>query len=107
MRTNTRRFMIIIGVIALSLWMLYPPRDALKLGLDLNGGVQLVLRVKTEAVASEDREQVVEQALRTIERRVNELGVSESVVARYTGRDRILVQLPGVADVEHAKQVIR
>ena len=107
MRPITWRFIIIIGVIALSLWMLYPPRDSLKLGLDLNGGAQLVLRVKTEAVASEDREEVVEQAHRTIERRVNELGVSESVVARYTGRDRILVQLPGVSDVEQARRVIR
>jgi SecD/SecF fusion protein len=102
-----RRVLVIIGVIALSLWMLYPPRESLTLGLDLNGGVQLVLRVKTEAVAEESRDEVVEQALRTIERRVNALGVAESVVARYTGRDRILVQLPGVSDVEHARQVLQ
>ena len=105
--STRRRVLAIIGVIALSLWTLYPPRDSLKLGLDLNGGVQLVLRVKTETVPDESREEVVEQALRTIERRVNELGVSESVVARYTGRDRILVQLPGVSDVEQARRVIQ
>ena len=105
--STRRRVLVIVGVVALSLWTLYPPRDSLKLGLDLNGGVQLVLRVKTEALADASREEVVEQALRTVERRVNALGVSESMVARYTGDDRILVQLPGVSDVEHARQVIQ
>ena len=48
------------------------------------------------------------QALQTVERRVNELGVSEPIVARHgaTG-DQILVQLPGVEDVAEAKAVIR
>jgi protein-export membrane protein SecD/preprotein translocase SecF subunit len=53
------------------------------------------------------QEDTVQQALETIDRRVNELGVAEPVVARYTGRDRILVLLPGVSDVEGAKRVIR
>ena len=43
------RVLVIIGVIALSLWMIFPVQTSLKLGLDLNGGVQLVLRVKTDA----------------------------------------------------------
>jgi preprotein translocase subunit SecD len=49
----------------------------------------------------------VQQALETIERRVNELGVAEPVVARYGGDNQILVQLPGVTDVDRARQVIR
>jgi preprotein translocase subunit SecD len=49
----------------------------------------------------------VEQALRTIERRVNELGVAEPIVARQGGQDQILVQLPGVSDVTRAKEIIR
>src|SRR5687768_14418352 len=47
MRTRNR-VLVIIGVIALSLWIIYPIENSLKLGLDLNGGVQLVLRVKTD-----------------------------------------------------------
>ena len=174
------RVLVIIGVIALSLWMLYPIQDSLKLGIDLNGGVQLVLRVKTDAalllqtqaaaervrtaltegrvsfssvevvdamefrvhgagdesaltraaneaaptfertaadgghtfrlppgVAASLRDDTVEQALRTIARRVNELGVAEPVIARYTAADQILVQLPGVSDVEGAKRTIK
>ena len=46
------------------------------------------------------REDTVNQALQTIERRVNELGVAEPIVARHSAADQILVQLPGVTDVD-------
>lgn len=54
------------------------------------------------------REEAVTQARETIERRVNELGVAEPIVA-IQGRnaDQILVQLPGVGDVARAKEIIR
>ena len=59
-------------------------------------------------VASSLREEAVRQALQTIERRVNELGVSEPIVAPHgIGGDQILVQLPGVSDVARAKALIR
>ena len=54
------------------------------------------------------REESVRQALQTIERRVNELGVAEPIVAPYgVAGDQILVQLPGVEDVAGAKEIIR
>ena len=54
------------------------------------------------------REEAVKQALQTIERRVNELGVAEPIVALHgTAADQILVQLPGVTDVNRAKEIIR
>jgi preprotein translocase subunit SecD len=54
------------------------------------------------------RQQAVEQSVQTIERRVNELGVSEPTVAPYgTTADKIIVQLPGVTDIARAKEIIR
>ncbi len=53
------------------------------------------------------REQAVDQALQTIDRRVNELGVTEPSIARQPQGDQILVQLPGVTDVARAKEIIR
>ena len=54
------------------------------------------------------REESVRQALQTIERRVNELGVAEPIVAPHgVAGDQILVQLPGVEDVAGAKEIIR
>jgi preprotein translocase subunit SecD len=57
------------------------------------------------SVAQTLREEAVVQARQTIERRVNELGVTEPSIAQQ-GADQILVQLPGVSDVDRAKEVI-
>jgi preprotein translocase subunit SecD len=174
------RIGMIAVVIGLSVWAIVPPAERIRLGLDLKGGVHLVLRVKTDDalkvetdttvdrlrdsltragvaftkveatsatefrvegiqddagfraqsadaetvfdrsseaggysfrmkpnVANQLREETVAQALETIERRVNELGVAEPIVARYGAQDQILVQLPGVSDVRRAKEIIR
>ena len=54
------------------------------------------------------REEAVVQARQTIERRVNELGVTEPSIAQQGANgDQILVQLPGVTDVNRAKEIIR
>jgi preprotein translocase subunit SecD len=59
-------------------------------------------------IVSDMREQTVVQARETIERRVNELGVSEPTISRYgQTNDAIMVQLPGVSDVNRAKEIIR
>jgi preprotein translocase subunit SecD len=175
----------IVIVTVLAVWSFTPPSERILLGLDLKGGIQLVLRVETdEALTSEtdtvrdqlqeaaktagipvtavrtvsptvfeidgvppasstqfgqlaekttganfDREAVgdgkyrftmriniaanrrteaVRQALLTIERRVNEFGVAEPVVAPYgTTGSQILVQLPGMQDVNRAKSIVR
>ena len=57
-------------------------------------------------IANQLREEAVTQAQQTIERRVNELGVAEPIVARQGPADQILVQLPGVTDVDRAKEII-
>ena len=59
-----------------------------------------------QTVVKDLTEQTVDQALQTIDRRVNALGVSEASIARQSQGDQILVQLPGVTDVAHAKEVI-
>ena len=180
MKNMQWRLGLIAVVIGLSIWSFYPPDEKVKLGLDLQGGVHLVLRVKTDDalrvetettverlrdaltragvvytrveatgatefrveglqddaafraqsadaetvydrsseaggytyrikpnIANQLRTETVTQALETIERRVNELGVAEPIVARYGAQDRILVQLPGVSDVRRAKEIIR
>ena len=59
-------------------------------------------------VESDMREQTVVQALETIDRRVNELGVAEPNISRYgQSNDQIMVELPGVTEVERAKEIIQ
>jgi preprotein translocase subunit SecD len=61
-----------------------------------------------ENVEKDMREETIVQAFDTIERRVNELGVTEPTMSRYgEGGRQILVQLPGVTDVNRAKEIIR
>ncbi len=186
MNTNFRwKALTIVVVLGLAVLSFYPPQERVRLGLDLKGGVHLVLRVQTDdalqlesettserlrealdeatvtysaidvvapthftvtgVAADRDgdfrriaddqilgvfnresgvggaydfrlkpnievtlRNEAVDQALQTIERRVNELGVAEPIVAKAgTGGDQILVQLPGVTDVARAKGIIR
>ncbi|HEU4322119.1 MAG TPA: protein translocase subunit SecD [Roseiflexaceae bacterium] len=73
-----------------------------RLGLDLQGGTQVLLRADTPDVTAEQ----MQTAAGVIERRVNGLGVSESVIQR-SGADRIIVELPGVTNPEQAVSTIR
>jgi preprotein translocase subunit SecD len=62
----------------------------------------------TDLYERQVKEQTVQEAIRTLERRVNALGVAEPVIAATGSRgDQILVQLPGVTDIEQAKRVIK
>jgi len=62
----------------------------------------------TDLYERQVKEQTVQEAIRTLERRVNALGVAEPVIAAQGSRgDQILVQLPGVTDVEQAMRVIK
>ena len=83
--------------------------DQLSLSYDRESGVggSYTYRMRLP-IESSLRDESVRQALQTIERRVNELGVAEPIVAPYSvGGDQILVQLPGVSDVARAKEIIR
>ncbi|MCC7416450.1 MAG: protein translocase subunit SecD [Acidobacteria bacterium] len=74
-------------------------------GNGVNGTYTFTMR---PAVQQRLREEAVVQARETIERRVNELGVTEpSISQQGAGGDQILVQLPGVTDVERAKGIIQ
>ncbi len=62
----------------------------------------------TDLYQRQIKDRTVQEAIKTLERRVNQLGVAEPVIAAHGNRgDQILVQLPGVTDVEQAKRVIK
>ena len=77
----------------------------LKLGLDLRGGSQLLLQAQPSKLVPEITPEVMKGVETVINNRVNSLGVSETVVQR-TGRDRLIVELPGVKDPQEAKDRI-
>lgn len=78
------------------------------LGLDLAGGSHVVLEADMKGITSSDRVAALESSKEVIERRVNFFGVSEPVVQTSIGEKtyRIIVELPGVSDVERAIALI-
>jgi len=79
-----------------------------RLGLDLSGGTHVVLDADMNDIASGDRLNALESAKQVIERRVNFFGVSEPVVQTAYTKDsyRIIVELPGVTNVDQAVSTI-
>ena len=87
-----------------SIFMFTPPQEKINQGLDIQGGLSVVLSAKStdgDAVTSED----MEKSRAIIEQRVNALGASEAVV-QLQGTDQILVQIPGLSDTETALSTI-
>ena len=79
-----------------------------KLGLDLQGGTHLVYQVDTSKISESDRDSAIKSTRDNIERRVNLLGVSESLVqSSRVGNDyRLIVELPGITDINQAVSTI-
>jgi len=94
-------FVIVLVAVAIAVIIKVPPR----LGLDLQGGSQLTIQVKTTDKIKEITPERLQDVLKIIENRVNGLGVSEAVV-QTSGDDQISVQLPGVNDPTQAERVL-
>lgn len=122
-----RRFRFWFGLLAvaigLAIYLLYPTyrlhtqkgrlseeelsslhRRALHLGLDLVGGMYLVLEVDRSKLTPEEAKDATDRALEVIRNRIDQFGVYEPVIQKMGG-ERILVQLPGV-DPARAKALI-
>ncbi|MDD2401177.1 MAG: protein translocase subunit SecD [Clostridia bacterium] len=98
------RVVSLVGIVALIVGVAYfslnPVKENIRLGLDLEGGVQVRLQAKGP-VTDEDIAQVIE-IMRT---RVDSLGVAEPTIQKE-GNNRVLLELPGLEDPESAIDVI-
>jgi preprotein translocase subunit SecD len=75
------------------------------LGLDLQGGTQLMLQMKLDEIpAGQSVAEYNDRARRVIDRRINALGVSEPVI-QAVGDDKILLQLPGIDNIQQANDI--
>ena len=77
------------------------PNRPFELGLDLQGGMHLILKVDTSKVPLEARKDAPERALEVIRNRIDEFGVKEPII-HLQGENEIVVQLPGVTDRDRA-----
>ena len=79
-------------------------RDLIRL-LKEENGLFVIHSAMTESSVREIEDYALKQNLTTLRNRVNELGVSEPIVQRQ-GRNRVVVELPGVQDTAEAKRII-
>jgi len=78
---------------------------AIKLGLDLQGGMHVVLEVDDSKLDSNAKKDAIDRAMKIIRNRVDQFGVSEPIVQQQ-GAHRIIVQLPGIQDPKRVKSLI-
>lgn len=111
MRSNYIMFIIILLILAIAAAVVLPVDKGLllgrpiKLGLDLKGGVHLVYQADLSGIPEADRAGALDADITAIRSRVDVFGVTEPVIQKQ-GEDRILVELPGISDVDKAKAVI-
>ncbi len=122
------KLVIIFAVIAASVWALYPSirfysmssderakltkeqRDkysdtALKLGLDLQGGVHIVLEVDDSKLNADQQRDIMARAIEVYRNRIDQFGVAEPLIQQQGDR-RIIVDLPGLEDVDRAHRIL-
>jgi SecD/SecF fusion protein len=79
--------------------------SAIKLGLDLQGGMHLVLEIDDSKLSENAKKDAMDRVLTIIRNRVDQFGVAEPVIQKQGDR-RIIVQLPGLQDAERARGLI-
>ena len=107
----------ILVLAAACLWVIYPPFDIkdkdgnlvkkgkIKLGLDLQGGMHLLLKVDESKLTEKTKGDAADRAIEVLRNRIDTIGVREPVIQKQ-GRDEIVVQLPGETNRENALSII-
>ena len=105
LKTFRGRVVVILAVLGLSAY--YLATRGLKLGLDLQGGMHLVLEIDDpeETLDEDARADAIDRAERIIRTRVDEFGVEEPLIQKI-GSERLIVELAGLDDESRAKEVI-
>ena len=116
------RLVVIVVALGVAAWNLYAHyqescsegapsscvKSPLKLGLDLQGGMHLVLEVADPegTMTTEAKADMIDRVDRIIRTRIDEFGVEEPLIQKVGG-DRLIVELAGLADEERAKGIIQ
>jgi len=101
-----KRFFIIAAVIAGCFASLIPINKRINLGLDLKGGMHLILKVQNDNLpTAQAKEDAVLKSMEVLRNRIDGLGVAETLIQRQ-GDNQILLQLPGVTDRDKALDMI-
>jgi preprotein translocase subunit SecD len=110
-KTVRGRLITVLFLVLGSAYLLYAHRrdtgDWLTLGLDLQGGMHLVLEVDDPdgTMTADARADMIDRVETIIRTRIDEFGVREPLIQKV-GRERLIVELAGVTDEEQAKGIV-
>lgn len=97
------RLLLVIAILAGAVWLIM--KEPVKLGLDLKGGVYAVLEATPENGGDEIDNETMNSLIEVLDRRINGIGVAESVVQK-AGTNRVIIELPGISDTTEAINMI-
>jgi len=105
-KTPRSRLITIVLLTALFGWLLYS--NGLKLGLDLQGGMHLVLEVDDPegTMTVEAKADMIDRVDRIIRTRIDEFGVEEPLIQKVGG-ERLIVELAGIDNEDRAKEIVQ
>ncbi len=95
---------IVLTLVGLSWWQFWPPGERISQGLDIQGGLSVILTAQ-ETPETPVTNEVMDRAELIVRNRVDRLGASEVSIQRQ-GADSILVQLPGIRNAQEALEVL-
>lgn len=99
--------LLVAAAVALSIKPLVDPAKGIPLGLDLRGGVHLVLQAEQDKKGTPITRDDIDKAKAIISNRVNDLGVSEPIVQADYDKKRIVIDLAGVSDPDKAVDILK
>ena len=103
-RNHVALLVLLVLLLGGSVFLFMPPGEKIRQGLDVQGGLSVILEAKRTDGANPSLEEI-ETARQIVERRVNLLGASEATV-QVQGATQLLVQIPGVVDQSQALETI-
>ncbi|MFN2449146.1 MAG: protein translocase subunit SecD [Candidatus Baltobacteraceae bacterium] len=103
---NPIKLVVVMAIVALSLWAALPVQKKIHLGLDLEGGVHVLLQLKPTAEVKTITQDIQNQTIQVIDKRINGLGVTEPQISK-AGGNRIAVDLPQVKNPEQAVAALK
>ena len=94
----------LVAIVALFVVFIKPLAESIRQGLDLQGGTHVVLEAEDTEIAQVD-EDAMQRVVSIMERRINELGLTEPIIQRE-GTRRVIIELPGIKDPDKAIETI-
>ncbi len=97
--------LVVIAILVIGSWALFwPPQTKIRQGLDLQGGLSVILTAQPTASSPVTNDAML-RATTIVQNRVDRIGASEASVQRQ-GSDSILIQLPGVKNAQDALKIL-